>query len=151
MQAVQLGVDIIQITNLTPLPGTKMYDRFREEGRLLATNYPVDWERYTFTETVYHPAQMSAAQLDEAIYELRYAAARENWVTKRAVRTLLRTRSLTTALFVLGMNRGWKRMAKIQAPIDAQRYGLKPTSSRRMAKVIESFRLHLRSPARAGG
>ena len=59
---------------------------------------------------------MTPRELDEAIYELRHAAAKQNWVIKRAFRTLLRTRSLTTALFVLGMNRGWKRMAKIQAP-----------------------------------
>ncbi len=144
IQAVQLGLDIIQITNLTPLPGTRMYDRFKADGRLLATEYPTDWERYTFTETVYHPAQMSAQELDEAIYELRYAAAKENWVLKRALRTLLRTRSLTTAIFVLQMNQGWKRMARVQAPLDAQRYGLLPPKSPRMAKVIESFRMHLR-------
>ncbi|MCK4341678.1 MAG: B12-binding domain-containing radical SAM protein [Phycisphaerae bacterium] len=145
IQAVKLGLDIIQITNLTPLPGTKMYERFKAEGRLLATNYPEDWERYTFTETVYHPARMTAQELDEAIYELRYAAAKQNWVLKRALRTLYRTRSLTTTLFVLGMNRGWKRMAKIQAPVDAQRYGLHPPSSPRMAQVVDSFRMHLRS------
>lgn len=145
IQAVQLGVDIIQITNLTPLPGTKMYERFKADGRLLATNYPEDWERYTFTETVYRPQRMSARELDEAIYELRYAAAKQNWVLKRAFRTLLRTRSLTTAGFVLGMNQGWKRMARVQAPIDAARYGLQPQPSQRMAKIVESFRIHLRS------
>ncbi len=144
IQAVKLGVDIIQITNLTPLPGTKMYDRFKAGGRLLATSYPEDWERYTFTETVYHPAKMTAQELDEAIYELRYAAARENWVVKRALRTLYRTRSLTTALFVLGMNRGWKRMARIQVPVDEKRFGLLPPSSPRMEKILESFRMHLR-------
>lgn len=145
MQAVKLGVDIIQITNLTPLPGTKMYDRFKQSGRLLATNYPDDWERYTFTETVYKPARMTAAELDEAIYELRYAAARENWVFKRAFRSLYRTRSISTALFVLGMNKGWKRMARKQAPVDAARYGLQPRRTPRMDKIVEAFRMHLRA------
>lgn len=146
LQAVKLGVDIIQITNLTPLPGTKMFDRYKEEGRLLATSFPKDWERYTFTETVYQPKNMSPRELDEAIFELRHAAARENWVWKRAFRTLMRTRSLTTALFVHGMNKGWKRMAKIQAPHDAQRFGFAPAATTpRMAKVLESFRMHLNS------
>ncbi len=144
LQAVKLGVDIIQVTNLTPLPGTKMFDRYREEGRLLATSYPDDWERYTFTETVYQPKNMTARELDEAIYELRYAAARSSWVTKRALRTLLRTRSLTTALFVLGMNHGWKRMARVQAPRDATRFGFTPASrTARFRKVLDSFRIHL--------
>jgi len=145
LAAVKLGVDIIQVTNLTPLPDTKMFDRFKEEGRLLATNYPEDWERYTFTETIYRPKNMTARELDEAIYELRHAAARQNWVWKRAFRTLVRTRSLTTALFVLGMNRGWKRMAKIQAPRDRQRFGFEPIrSTPRFERVLESFRMHLR-------
>ena len=144
LAAVKLGVDIIQITNLTPLPDTKMFERYRSEGRLLATNYPQDWERYTFTETVYRPRNMTPRELDEAIYELRHAAARENWVLKRSLRTLLRTRSLTTALFVLGMNRGWKRMARIQAPHDRRRFGFTPAENTpRFSKILDSFRMHL--------
>ena len=144
LAAVKLGVDIIQITNLTPLPDTKMYDRYKAEGRLLATDYPEDWERYTFTETVYRPKNMTARELDEAIYELRHAAAKENWVVKRALRTLIRTRSLTTASFVLGMNRGWKRMAKIQAPHDQRRFGFTPIATTpRFGKILDSFRMHM--------
>jgi radical SAM superfamily enzyme YgiQ (UPF0313 family) len=141
--AVRMGVDIIQVTNLTPLPGTKMFDRFKAEGRLLATDWPRDWERYTFTETIYQPQRMTAHQLDEAIYELRHAAAQEPWVWKRAVRSLLRTRSLSTALFVYGMNRGWKRMARVQAPHDARRYGLSPRPSLRLDRIKEAFGIHL--------
>ena len=137
-------MDIIQITNLTPLPDTKLFERYRAEGRLLATDYPKDWERYTFTETVYQPKLMTARELDEAIYELRHAAAYESWVLKRAIRTLIRTRSLSTALFVLGMNRGWKRMAKIQAPRDQRRFGFTPIGTTpRLAKILDSFRMHL--------
>jgi len=143
LQAVKLGVDIIQITNLTPLPGTKMFERYQRENRLLAENYPVDWERYTFTETVYQPKNMTPAELDEAIYELRYAAAAErDWVWKRTIRTFIRTRSLTTALFVQGMNKGWKRMANIQAPTDERRFGFAPKQTPRVRRIAESFRMH---------
>ncbi len=142
--AVQLGVDIIQITNLTPLPGTKMFDRYRAAGRLHATDYPADWERYTFTETVFEPARMSSHELDEAIFELRYAAAKTRWVWKRTIRTLLRTRSWTTAAFVHGMNTGWKRMARAQIRLDLKRFG-EPKPSKRLATVYEAFRMHLRS------
>ncbi|MBL8878869.1 MAG: B12-binding domain-containing radical SAM protein [Phycisphaerales bacterium] len=147
LAAVQLGIDIVQVTNLTPLPGTKMYDRYLAEGRLVATNYPEDWERYTFTETVYRPKNMTARELDEAIYELRWAASRENWVIKRAIRTLLHTRSLTTALFVHGMNQGWKRMAKVQAPRDQSRFGFTPPASERFRKVQNSFNMHFKTLA----
>jgi radical SAM superfamily enzyme YgiQ (UPF0313 family) len=142
LMAVQMGVDIIQITNLTPLPGTQMFERFRSEDRLLALDWPSDWERYTFTETVYRPKRMTPRELDEAIYEIRYGAARGQWALKRALRSLVRTRSLSTAAFVYGMNHGWKGMAKIQAPHDAARFGFAPRPSPRLDKINSSFRMH---------
>ncbi len=139
LESVRLGIDTIQITNLTPLPGTKMYERFMGEGRIFATNYPGDWERYTFVETVYHPRNMTAVQLDQTIYELRHIAATVPWVWRRTLRTLWRTRSLTATLFVHGMNKGWKRLAKIQAPRDAERFDLAPQESRRTSRIRQAF------------
>jgi radical SAM superfamily enzyme YgiQ (UPF0313 family) len=141
LESVRLGIDTIQITNLTPLPGTKMYERYMRDSRIFATSYPEDWERYTFVETVYHPAQMSAAQLDETIYELRHIAANVPWVWKRTLRTLWRTKSLTTAIFIHGMNKGWKRLAKLQAPVDAQRFKLTPQESPRTTRIRQAFAL----------
>ncbi|MHC4444623.1 MAG: B12-binding domain-containing radical SAM protein [Planctomycetota bacterium] len=143
VQAVKLGIDTIQITNLTPLPGTKLYDRWMSEGKIFATNYPEDWERYTFVETVYKPKSISANKLDETIYELRHAAARTSWVWRRTLRTLWQTRSLTSALFIHGMNKGWKRMAKEQLPRDEERFGFVPRKNSRTRKLRDAFKLSL--------
>jgi len=143
IQSVKLGIDTIQITNLTPLPGTKLYDKWLSEGKIFATNYPEDWERYTFVETVYHPKRMPARRLDEAIYELRHAAAKTPWVWLRTLRTLWMTRSITSALFIHGMNKGWKRMAKLQLPKDEERFGFTPQSNERTDKLRDAFRLSL--------
>jgi hypothetical protein len=51
------------------------------------------------------------------------------------------------AALLLGMNHGWKRMAEIQVPIDAERHGLRPPSSPRMSKIQASFDMHLLPPA----
>ncbi|MCP4589803.1 MAG: B12-binding domain-containing radical SAM protein [bacterium] len=140
LEAVRLGVDTIQITNLTPLPGTKMYDRYMKEGRIFATNYPADWERYSFVETVYQPRNLSAEALDEAIYELRHTAAAMPWVWRRTLATFLRTRSITSALFIHGMNQGWKRLAKFQTPRDEERFGFVPNpDSSRIAMIRRAF------------
>ncbi|MBP7933925.1 MAG: B12-binding domain-containing radical SAM protein [Phycisphaerae bacterium] len=143
VQSVKLGIDTIQITNLTPLPGTKLYERWMSEGRIFATHYPEDWERYTFVETVYHPRRMTASRLDEMIYELRHAAANTSWVWLRTLRTWWMTRSLTSALFIHGMNRGWKRMARMQLPRDEQRFGFTPRSNDRTRKLRDAFHLTL--------
>jgi radical SAM superfamily enzyme YgiQ (UPF0313 family) len=143
IQSVKLGIDTIQITNLTPLPGTRLYDRWMSEGRIFATNYPEDWERYTFVETVYHPRKMTARKLDEAIYELRHAAANTAWVWRRTLRTLRATRSLTGSIFIHGMNKGWKRMAKMQLPRDEERFGFIPHANDRTRKLRDAFTLSL--------
>ncbi|MCK4275908.1 MAG: B12-binding domain-containing radical SAM protein [Phycisphaerae bacterium] len=139
LRAVQLGVDIIQITNLTPLPGTKLYERWLAEGRIIATDYPTDWERYTFTETVYAPKRMTAQRLDETIYELRKAAAEEPWVWKRTVKTFLRTRSISTALFVHGTNRGWARLARGFLKRDVRRFAHVRTEAQRARTLRQGF------------
>ena len=143
VQSVKLGIDTIQITNLTPLPGTKLYERWMAEGKIFATNYPEDWERYTFVETVYHPKNMTASRLDEMIYELRHAAAKTSWVWLRTLRTLWMTRSLTSAIFIHGMNKGWKRIAKVQLPKDEARFGFTPRNNARTRKLRDAFRLTL--------
>jgi hypothetical protein len=143
VQSVKLGIDTIQITNLTPLPGTKLYERWLAEGKIFATNYPEDWERYTFVETVYHPKNLTAGRLDEMIYELRHAAAKTSWVWMRTLRTLWMTRSITSAIFIHGMNKGWKRMAVIQLPKDEARFGFTPRINARTRKIRDAFRLTL--------
>jgi len=139
LRAVQVGVDIIQITNLTPLPRTRLYDRFKEEGRLIATNYPKDWERYTFIETVFEPKGMSAQRLDETMYELRRAAAELPWVWKRTLKTLWRTRSLTTTLFVHGMNKAWVELAQGLKIRDQQRFAHLTRENPRIDMIKRSF------------
>lgn len=111
VKAVELGVDIIQITNLTPLPGTKMFDRMLENGEIFATNFPIDWERYTFIETVYNPKKMTPRELDECMYEIRRLATSRKWVWKRTWATFKRTKSIMTTLFVHGMNSAWRKLA----------------------------------------
>lgn len=139
LKAVQLGVDIIQITNMTPLPGTNLFDKLKAEGRLIATNYPKDWERYTFIETVYTPAKMTARRLDETIYELRKAAATQHWVLKRTLKSFWWTKSLTTTLFVNGMNGAWVSLAKGQVPHDEKRLGYTIVPCDRTEKIRKSF------------
>jgi radical SAM superfamily enzyme YgiQ (UPF0313 family) len=52
---VSSGIDIIQITLLTPLPGTYLMDQLKSEGRLIFTNFPEDWDKYRFSYMVHRP------------------------------------------------------------------------------------------------
>jgi radical SAM superfamily enzyme YgiQ (UPF0313 family) len=49
------GIDIVQISLLTPLPGTKLMENLQKEGRLIYQDYPQDWEKYRFSYMVHRP------------------------------------------------------------------------------------------------
>ncbi len=54
----------VQITVLTPFPGTPLYDRLLIENRILQ---PGRWDLCTLFDVNFQPAQMSVQQLREGI------------------------------------------------------------------------------------
>ena len=65
--AEESGLFQVQITVLTPFPGTPLYARLHREGRLLQE---AAWERSTLFDVNYVPKQMSVAQLEHGLVEL---------------------------------------------------------------------------------
>jgi radical SAM superfamily enzyme YgiQ (UPF0313 family) len=58
------GLLEVQITVLTPFPGTPLYDRLRREDRLLADG---DWDRCTLFDVNFVPKRMSVADLEQGL------------------------------------------------------------------------------------
>jgi radical SAM superfamily enzyme YgiQ (UPF0313 family) len=46
-------IDVIQATTMTPLPGTRLFEKASQEGRLIYTDFPRDWQRYHMWEYTY--------------------------------------------------------------------------------------------------
>jgi radical SAM superfamily enzyme YgiQ (UPF0313 family) len=49
MTAESYGLDLLNLLILTPLPGTRLWKKMEEEGRIKANNFPHDWKYYTLT------------------------------------------------------------------------------------------------------
>jgi hypothetical protein len=64
-----------------------------------------------------------------------HAAATEPWVWKRTIKTLLRTRSLATAIFVHQTNAGFKKLAISQAARAKEQLGFTPDDNERTRKL----------------
>ena len=47
--ASQYGVDNLNALFLTPLPGTRLWDQMKAEGRIALNRFPDDWKYYTLT------------------------------------------------------------------------------------------------------
>ena len=127
----RLGFDVVQITNLTPLPGTDLFDGMKREGRLLTKNFPEDWERHTFLETVFKPRGASAYELDRSLWQLRRDCFKPPMtVLTKMVKTFRQTRSVSTALMARGMNNTFKGVARYFARRDRARFRQPPGDGR---------------------
>ncbi len=61
------GLFEVQITFMTPFPGTPLYERLRNEGRILDEGA---WERSTLFDINFQPQQMSVDELEHGFREL---------------------------------------------------------------------------------
>jgi len=100
-------MDAQQLTILTPLPGTRLYKRLAQEGRLFRTNYPEDWKYYDFTEAVFEPKHMSPDELKEGVAEIYKHTTLRATSLKRAFHSLLNTKNLYATIISYLFNRGY--------------------------------------------
>ena len=61
--AIQYGLDLINVMFLTPLPGTRLWKEMEAQDRILANNFPDDWQYYTLTFPVARYKNLSAEDL----------------------------------------------------------------------------------------
>jgi len=97
-------IDIVQASILTPLPGTDLFKRFEAEDRLLYHDYPRDWERYNYAETVFKPQKMSPEEFEKAVYESWERIYDLTNLKKKFLKTLKLTRNPVTAAWAFNSN-----------------------------------------------
>jgi radical SAM superfamily enzyme YgiQ (UPF0313 family) len=61
----EMGIDFAQYTILTPLPGTRLFKQFEQEGRLLHR----DWTLYDGLHTVHAPRLMTPSELQNGMID----------------------------------------------------------------------------------
>ncbi|MCC7145452.1 MAG: B12-binding domain-containing radical SAM protein [Phycisphaeraceae bacterium] len=82
----QCPIDALQLNILTPLPGTPLYQRYLDAGRIIDH----DWAHYDFFHTVIEPKRMTAAQLQSGAEWLYAQYYRLDRILLRALRALPR-------------------------------------------------------------
>ena len=85
------GLAEVQYTVLTPFPGTPLYQRLRDEGRLLQQEF---WDACTLFDVNFQPKQMTVKELEDGLRWLfRETYNRDE--TSRRVRSFLASRDGT--------------------------------------------------------
>ena len=90
------GLMEVQVTVLTPFPGTALYRRLRAEGRLLRERY---WERCTLFDVNFVPRRMSVEDLEQGLeYLMRSLYTAEEVHRRRLLylQTMSRNRRLAS-------------------------------------------------------
>jgi len=102
-------IDVLQITKLTPLPGTQLWKKFSKEDRILNHNFPKAGEDYRLTKLVYKPDKMRIEDVYEGFTYLR----REYygfWKTlKRTISTLWTSKNLSTTVIAYKINMSYRK------------------------------------------
>ena len=76
--AGRYGVDNMNVLFLTPLPGTRLWNQLKAEGRLTTNDFPEDWKYYTLNYPVADYKHLSRAQIVREMIECNgtfYSAA----------------------------------------------------------------------------
>ncbi len=109
---VAAGVDVVQVTTLTPLPGTALMARLQKEGRLVETAFPGDWAKYRLSYVVHRPAGVDAETIYRGNNYIKHHVYSFPRYPYRLLKSFLGIRSLASFVAVYRHNRAlrsaWK-------------------------------------------
>lgn len=94
---------LVNFSALTPTPGARLYDRLRDEGRLLYDKWWLD-SSYRYGMATYRPLHMSADDLTEGCLRARRAFYGVPSIARRLWEPRTNARSLAHAAIFLGAN-----------------------------------------------
>ena len=120
--AIDCGIDLLNVLYLTPLPGTRLWQRMESEGRIAADDYPRDWEHYTLNIPVARFQHLSWSQLRGEMNDSwrRFYSARG--ILGRVWKSLLQRRKpLATLVSSLSYRRNYETDDRTLATLDLSR------------------------------
>ena len=105
---INSGVDVMQATVMTPLPGTQLFERLRQEGRLLFTDFPQDWARYDLSDLVHLPQHVDRVELFASIRQNVQRVYDPDVLKAKAQKTLKATGSWEAMEFAYRANLSYR-------------------------------------------
>jgi len=106
------GIDSVQISILTPLPGTGLMEQMKKEDRLVYQDFPQDWDKYRFSYTVHEPQGVIANTIyagDNFIKDRLYSFPRYQY---RILKSLWNLGNMTSFYAAYKFNKALKKSWK---------------------------------------
>lgn len=106
---IHSGIDIIQITLLTPLPGTSLMKQLQQEARLIYHNFPQDWDKYRFSYMVHQPEGVDAETVYIGNNFIKNRIYSPPIYQYRLLKSFLNLRNMTNFFGICKANRSYKK------------------------------------------
>jgi len=104
------GIDAMQTSIMTPLPGTDLFFRLRDQKKIDLCNYPEDWKHYHFKEATMGTNHMTREELQQTMRDIWMKLYKKDNIRKMMFKTLWRTRNFKAAYWVYGTNHNYGRI-----------------------------------------
>jgi radical SAM superfamily enzyme YgiQ (UPF0313 family) len=108
---IQSDIDVMQVTFLTPLPGTRLFERLKTQGRLYYVDFPKDWDRFDMGDIVHRPKNICMSQLAETTAACQRRMYSWPALLRKVFRTGMQTRDLMTTMFAWQSNVNYRNVS----------------------------------------
>jgi radical SAM superfamily enzyme YgiQ (UPF0313 family) len=107
---VGCGLDAIQTSILTPMPGTEVYKKILRENRLEMNSFPKDWQHYHACDVVFRPKNMSAQTLADEMTNCYHRVYSRHAIYWRFLKTLMRTKNFGASFWSFMSNTHYRNI-----------------------------------------
>jgi len=102
--AEDYGIDMANVVILTPLPGTALFKDMERQGRIMANDYPADWQYYSLSHPVSRFLHFTWSELVQELVQFHDLFYSYPKILGRVLRLVLRGRTPRKALLSLVAN-----------------------------------------------
>jgi len=103
------GIDIVQVTLLTALPGTDLMENMKKERRLIYNNYPQDWGKYRFSHMIHQPEGVDIDTIYTGNNYLKHRIYTFPNYQYRMIRSFFTIKNLNAFLITYKANKAYKK------------------------------------------
>ncbi len=118
---IHSGIDIVQVTLLTPLPGTALMKQLQQEGRLIYHDFPKDWDKYRFSYMVHQPEGVDVDTVYIGNNFIKKQIYSPPFYQYRLLKSFLSLRNMTNFFGIWKANKSYKK-----GWLNSQYYGKYP-------------------------
>ncbi len=102
------GLNSVQFTLTTPLPGTRLFEQLAHEDRIIFNNYPDDWVHYSLGSLVFQPKDKTPTEIAHKWKRLIDRSYSRTQILRRDLITLARTKRLSSVYLAHRLNKAYR-------------------------------------------